>query len=249
MATCFRDAMSNLRWIQNSDANQRSLTPLGLLINYNTLHSYCQNLDCDTLIANSTTDIVVDLNTTSHFELDISPLSLIVGVNNDGIRYFEMMVQQIDRLSSKDVEFIQSCHYTHLTVSHQVPPVADNRLVDIIRNSPKLENLRIEGVMNRLINLVLSTRERAIQVGDSLSLRTFTVSENHLFKSTVTFFGDSQLFDMRTSMTFLQSYTIRAAPMIDFLRRYGWSIEDLRLEYEVNEELAALLCDSIQERG
>ncbi|KAF9919435.1 hypothetical protein BGZ65_012189, partial [Modicella reniformis] len=49
------------------------------------------DLDCDNSIANSTGNIVINLNMINHFKLEISPLSLVVGVNKDGIRYFEMM--------------------------------------------------------------------------------------------------------------------------------------------------------------
>ncbi|KAF9948961.1 hypothetical protein BGZ65_007685, partial [Modicella reniformis] len=248
----FRDAISNLRWIENPDVNQRSLTELDMWLECNTVPDFDEDLDYDSSIVSSTENVRINLNMIDCFELDISGLLLKIGVDQDEIRYFEMELRHRDDLTSENLEFIHGCHYTRLRVSRTLPEVY-NHLVDIIWNSLKLEDLHIDCHMEHFIstiNLVLSIRERVIQDRDSLSLRTLTVCEYLRNKSTVTFLGDSQLFDMRSSLSFFSEEMIgEVDPMIDFVRRYGWSIEDLSLSLSSHAQLAAPLWDSIQERG
>ncbi|KAF9983273.1 hypothetical protein BGZ65_001976, partial [Modicella reniformis] len=251
---CFRDAMLNLRWIQNSDFNQRSLTELDLWLDCNTTSDCDTTSDCATSITTSTENILINLNMTNHFELEISRFSLIVSVKKDGVRYLQVKIRRFNDLVSENLEFIQRCHYTHLTISNYTISEADNRLVDIILNSPKLEYLDIKCSIVRLIttiNLVLSTREKAIQSGDSLSLRTLVVwvrntNRDVYINSTVTFFLDSQLFDMRTDVT-LSDEILNHHCMWDFLRQYGWSIKRLEL-LDFEDRHTILLRDSIQEQ-
>ncbi|KAF9948772.1 hypothetical protein BGZ65_007835 [Modicella reniformis] len=252
MEKSFRDAISNVRWIQSSDVNQRSLTELDLWLECNTIPDCDEDLDFETSISTSTNNVRINLNMINRFELEIRGLSLTSGVDQDGTLYLEIKIWQINNLTSENLEFIHGCHYTRLKVSNTSPEV-DNHLVDIIRNSLKLEDLYIECDMERftkVMNLVLSTRERAIQDGDSLSLRTLIVSEENLYKSTVTFIGDSQLFDMRTFFSFISDEIIQEDDsMFNFLLQYGWSIEDLALSLTSNAQLTAPLWYSIQERG
>ncbi|KAG0003640.1 hypothetical protein BGZ65_001499 [Modicella reniformis] len=249
---CFRDAMSNLRWIQNSDVNQRSLTDLDLLLGCNTIPGCDQDLDCGTSIATSTAHVFIDLNLIGRFELEIRELILTVSVNQDGTRYLEMEILELINLTSEKLEFIHGCHYTRLKV-WSTSLETNNRLVDIVWNSPKLEDLHIHCDMENfltIINLFLSTREMAFQDGDSPSLRTLTVIVEAVCKSTITFLGASQLFDMRSSISLSGNEIIpEVHPKFEFLRRYGWSIEDLEISLNFNEQLAALLWDSIQEQG
>ncbi|KAF9984307.1 hypothetical protein BGZ65_000690 [Modicella reniformis] len=249
----FYDAMRKMDWVQGPD-NKWYLTPLDL------------NFACPHSITTSTTSILINLSNIESLVLDFERLSLSAGISKEEARYITIEMEQLEDLTSGDLEFIRQCHHDQLTIKYTPKDTDEDRLVNILQHSSKLKVLRIGCLARRslaVINLVTSTRKKALQSETSLPLRTLEVMNGGLVSfdwdgprdgrdhitSTLNFSEGSQMFTMRSSFrSKVQEYG-NDDPVCDFIRQYGWTIENLSTSKAFNDHLASLIHDSIQERG
>ncbi|KAG0001814.1 hypothetical protein BGZ65_003154, partial [Modicella reniformis] len=240
------DAMRQVRWIQNLD-NQWSLTALDLKFGYHRL------------IKTSTAHILINLNNIDSLELEVGKLLLSTGVSADGTQYMKIEVEKLSDLTLVDLAFVQQCHHKEFAIKNTPLESDEDRLVNILEHSSKLEVLRIgclAGRASTIINLVTSTREKNLQCDKPVSLRTLEMMDEgliisdedgiHHIATTLKFTEETKVFDMRTRIK-LQKYGAISQndPMCDFFRQYGWSIEILKL-VDFNDQLASSLYDGIQ---
>ncbi|KAF9995571.1 hypothetical protein BGZ65_008799 [Modicella reniformis] len=253
LADRFYNAMRKVRWIHSFD-NWWSLTAINLkLSNHRS-------------ITTSTAHIIINLNNIDSLVLDFGRLSLATGVSSDGIQYMKIEVGILSDLTSVDLEFIKHCHHKELGIKNTPLKTDKNQLVNILQHSCKLEVLRIGCLANRtsaVINLVTSTREKTLQRGESVPLRTlemmdeglvpfdvFGIADNHNhIATTLKFTEDSKVFDMCTRIKLRCNTIAKDDPVCDYFRQYGWTIEILYAPTTFNDNLASLLYDSTQKRG
>ncbi|KAF9997932.1 hypothetical protein BGZ65_006510, partial [Modicella reniformis] len=252
LAKRFYDAAGKVRWIQSLD-NRWSLTALDLKLDFNFS------------LTTSTAHILLNLNSIDSLVLDFIRLLLSAGTSPDGTRYMKIEMEQLSDLTSDDLKFIHQYHHDQLTIKSTPKDTDEDRLVGIMQHSFKLEVLCIGCVAVRspaVIDLVISTREKALQSGHSFPLRTLEMMDEGLIpcdspctyrnriSSTVTFSSVFKEFDMRTNVKLLTPVpAAKDNPINNFFRQYGWTFVTLETTWAFTDIHASLLYDSIRERG
>ncbi|KAF9360962.1 hypothetical protein BGX34_007396 [Mortierella sp. NVP85] len=250
----FLDAMRKVRWIRDFN-NQWSLTALDL------------KLGCRCSATMSAARILINLDIVESLAVDFGRFVLSAGIPQDGIRYMEIEMGQLGELTSDDLASIPQCHFKQLTIKYTPQKADEERLITILEHSAKLEVLRIGCLAERvhaIINLVVSTREKALENDASPPLHTLEVMDEGLVpfdverpndtrdhvESTLTFSLDSKAFEMKTSLKLRKGKGISEEdPMCGFFREYGWSFETLDAPSSFSNSLAACLHEGTRERG
>ncbi|KAG0205555.1 hypothetical protein BGX31_002927, partial [Mortierella sp. GBA43] len=198
--------------------------------------------------------------------MDCGRLSLKTGDS----RYVQDVVMTIKRLSdltTDDIDFIQQCNIIKLSIEYTPMKTDEDRLIKVLQQSHTLNELCIGCLGERsldIINLVVSTRETALQDGRPTALHTFKLMEEelkpfildrtwdeHVYISvTLTFSAASTKFDADTHLLLQKSKEVAEGDWIyKFFRQYGWSISHLNTASRFNDSLATLLDDSTQIHG
>ncbi|KAF9960114.1 hypothetical protein BGZ65_012742 [Modicella reniformis] len=254
LARRFYDGMINIDWVRDTD-DEWYLTPLGLDLGPD---------DFDDSITTSTTYILVNLDNIESLVLDFERLSLSAGISNRShpclweTRYITIEMKELSNLTSGDLKFIRQCHHDQLRIKYTPKDTDEDQLVLILQCSSKLKELRIGCLAERflaVVNLVTSTRE-------TISLRTLKMMDEGLVSfdwdgprdnrvhiaSTLNFSKGGRLFTMRTSFKSKGQKHANDDLVRDFIRQYGWTIENIGTAWVSNDHLASLLHDSIQRR-
>ncbi|KAI8358169.1 hypothetical protein B0O80DRAFT_275402 [Mortierella sp. GBAus27b] len=188
----------------------------------------------------------------------------------DGSRNVQDVVMTIKRLAdltTDDIEFTRQCNLIKLSVEYTPATTDEDRLVNILQQSLNLKELRIGCRGERshaVINLIVSTREKALQDGKSTALHTFELMEEELkpfnlhrpwdghdyISATLTFSEGSTKLEVDTHLVLQNSKGVVEGDWIcKFLRQYGWSISCLNTAARFNDHLASLMDDSTQIHG
>ncbi|KAG0227225.1 hypothetical protein BGX31_007055 [Mortierella sp. GBA43] len=191
--------------------------------------------------------------------MDFGRLLLAVTTSHRGVRDTVAIVTRLGDLSPEDIEFIQQCCLTKLTIKSTPQEADDNRLVSIIRQSPRLKELHIGchgGRSLEVIKLVISAREKIYQCGGKSSLQFFKVADEGLqpfnlykehdeqehFAATVVFSLESAVFDMDTRIILQNKRLIvEKSQVFNFVREFGWSITSLNAPWTFSDIFAELL--------
>jgi hypothetical protein len=211
--------------------------------------------------AESTSNTINDLKSLS---LEFSRLSMVVdGIPRGAIGDVAFEVAQLCDLTSDDLELIRLCQPVGLTILRASHETDGARLIDILQHSTKLRNLHVRcDIFSTfiLINSVLSTRERALQISGQSALRTLDVmregpvppksdgfcSRCHCVDTvTASFSEDSRRFETHVHM----SRMWLSASFDGFIRQYGWSIKTFGAPGILTDNHAKLLDEVTQERG
>ncbi|KAG0007035.1 hypothetical protein BGZ65_011769 [Modicella reniformis] len=214
----------------------------------------------------STTGIPVDFYDKESVILDFKQFSLKISASKGQVHNVVMAIERLGDLTLNDLELIQQCHFTQLTINHTPQKLNEDRLVNILQQSPKLKKLYIGCHAIRslaVINLVISSREKIIQSGGSTALSTFELMDEELVNfdiykpyddhnhitTTVTFSKTSAAFDMETRINVGDQPPIPEENQISaFFRQYGWSINALNASWNFSDHLATLLANATLER-
>ncbi|KAF9945370.1 hypothetical protein BGZ65_010837, partial [Modicella reniformis] len=168
LAKRFYDGMVNVCGVQ-STSNLLSPTVLEL------------KLDCDGSINNPTAGIVpINLNSFNSLSLDFERHSMTSVISQGEVKDVNMKIVRLGDLSLDDFEFIKQCHIVRLEIQHTPQQADEDRLVSILQHIRKLKELHIKCLDERslsIIDLVISTREKVFQSGESLALTTFKLME------------------------------------------------------------------------
>ncbi|KAG0209558.1 hypothetical protein BGX31_002078, partial [Mortierella sp. GBA43] len=198
--------------------------------------------------------------------MDCGRLSLITGGSRD-VQDVVVTVKRLSDLTTDDIEFIRQLNLTKLSIELTPATTDEDTLVSILRQSGNLKELRIGCIGTRsraIINLVVSTREMALQDGRSTALQTFELMDegmkpfqfdrswdalDHVF-ATLTFSEDSTKLDVDTHLVLQNSMVVAEDNWIcNFIRQYGWSISRLNTAPKFNDYLATILDDATQIHG
>jgi len=182
-----------------------------------------------------------------------------------GTVFFE--VPQLSGLTPNDLEFIRQCQPIYLDILCASEETDEARLVDILQHSKNLSQLCIGCSSERsfkLINSILSTREKTLQSRGLSALRYLEVAQEGLAPPTIvpepcscdqytesiiaSFSEDSCLLDMHVNLSSDQLDSDDTA-VCDFFRRYGWAIKTLGVPYLFGDHHAKQLDESTQEHG
>jgi len=149
----FYDDLSKLFRIQSVE-NWRSITEIDL------------ELGSHQLVSNSTMNILNGLDIVESLSLDFGRFTMAVkGFSRGEIKDVAISIGDLSAPTLDDIEFIQQCRPTALTILGTLPEMYDHRLVRILRHT--LESLRIECHWKHyiaVIDLVKSTREKMLKV-------------------------------------------------------------------------------------
>jgi len=247
---CFYNAFRKLRWIRDFN-NQLSLTPFRLKVD---------NSD-------TTSHLLINTSSINSLIMDFQSFRLKAGLSQNGSQYLDVELRYLSGLTKQDLNFISRCNYKRLSISKSIGEEEDeNRLVNILQDSRRLEVLRV-GTLSKhsrgIINLIISTREKALQSNHPILLHTVEVmdedfvplatresyDEDDHIETTVLFPKGCYLPDIKTRLVLRKGMVTKANPLCDFIRHYGWSIESLDGPGSFSDHLATLLYDSIRERG
>ncbi|KAK3825559.1 MAG: hypothetical protein J3Q66DRAFT_420570 [Benniella sp.] len=206
----------------------------------------------------ATTEILTKLRKLEKLKLDCGAIAIQAAITYGKIQDINMTIVRLCDLSTSDVEFIHQNYVSQLAIEYTPQSPDDNRLVDILDNSSRLNHLRI-GCQDRrfgaLINLVVGTRSKMLQDQGSPSLQTFELMDEGLVP-----FNEKSDFDTKTHihcvLTFkednefemcsqvrLQCYKLVTDedPICDFIRQYGSSIVFFDAPLTFSNHLAAIL--------
>ncbi|KAF9350000.1 hypothetical protein BGX34_001458 [Mortierella sp. NVP85] len=170
------------------------------------------------------------------------------GISDGEVKDVAICIRDLSALTLGDLEFIQQCRPTVLTVLETLYEKDDDRLANILQRSPSITSLWIDCVMERcvaVIDLVKSTREKMLQGEDKPVLRIFELVGPKV-KVKVSFDEGSSAVDMESCITLESS---RKNGARNFIRQYGWSVKTLVVLGSINDDLVGLLHESVQERG
>ncbi|KAF9932041.1 hypothetical protein BGZ65_004627 [Modicella reniformis] len=192
-----KDVMGKKQWIQNL-YSRWSLKAIDL-----------KRL-CYHLVTTPEAQSIANFGISSILLFGFGLLSLIAAIS--WMRHVTMEVEQLNDINLSDLT--RQCHYNELTIKNIPDGVDKDRLVNILQHCTRLQVLRIGCPAKHslaVINLVVSTREKALQQGYSFPLSTLEVMDEGLIPfdisyddrdhilSTIQFSEDSKVFDMRTN--------------------------------------------------
>ncbi|KAG0232826.1 hypothetical protein B0O80DRAFT_275073 [Mortierella sp. GBAus27b] len=198
--------------------------------------------------------------------VDCGRLSLTADANQ-GSQDVAVTIKHLTDLTMDDIDFIQQCNITKLTIKHTPKATDESQLANILQTCPQLKELYIGCLGDRvliIINFVISTREKSLQNGKPIALRTFQVADEELapfdwyrtwdkqdhIEATLSFSDDSIKFDMDTRMVLQTDKAVTESDwMSNFFRQYGWSISYLITAWQFNDHLAGLLDVATQTHG
>ncbi|KAI8358168.1 hypothetical protein B0O80DRAFT_444147, partial [Mortierella sp. GBAus27b] len=198
--------------------------------------------------------------------IDCGRLSLKTD-NSRNVQDVVMTIKRLADLTTDDIEFIRQCNLIKLSIEYMPATTDEDRLVNILQQSLNLKELRIGCRGERshaIINLIVSTREKALQDGKSTALHTFELMEEELkpfnfhrtwdehiyISATLTFSEGSTKLEVDTHLVLQNSKEVVEGDWIcKFLRQYGWSISRLNTASKFNDYLATILDDATQIHG
>jgi len=197
---------------------------------------------------------------------DIGELSLRASASQAG-QEVSVAINRLRDLNVNDIEFMQHCNLTKLTVRRTPEDTDEDRLIDILNQCLGLKELHIRCNGERsyaTIHLVISTRETTLREGRTSVLHTFKVTDerwdpfdwyrgydgyDHLV-TTVRFIKDPAVYSMDTQMKMqYQKPVVEGSPISHFMRQYGWSISYLATSVQFSDHLASLLDNATEKRG
>jgi len=234
----FYDDFGKLFRIQNVE-NWRSIMEIDL------------ELDSHQSLSNSTTNILSGFDDLESLSLDFGRFTMAVkGVSRGEVKYVAISIRDLSAPTLDDIEFIQQCRPTALTVLEISQVKDENRLIKILQHN--LESLRIECHWKHyitVIDLVGSIREKMLQSGDTPALRVFELVHPEI-KVKVSFEEGSPAFDVETCIKLedFQPETVDPA-VYTFIRQYGWSVTTFVMRGSFSDPFARLLDESVQEKG
>ncbi|KAF9363499.1 hypothetical protein BGX34_004009 [Mortierella sp. NVP85] len=183
-----------------------------------------------------------DISTLESFSVNCRRLSLCTTFSQGSMQDMTMTIERLSDLNLDDLGFIQNIYLTRLMIKYTPQEVDESRFTEILRQCPALSYLQVGCEWKRslaIANLVLSTRERNFEQGDSFGLRTVDLMDEdlipfdelaHLDNNThiqchLSFPEGSDSFDMRTWIRLQNGMDEKdAGPVRDFIRHYGWSV-------------------------
>jgi len=207
-------------------------------------------LDNHPSVSNPTMDILGGLDGLESLSLDFDRFTMTVkDISGGDVQEMIISIKHLDAPTSDDMEFIQQCRPTALTVLDSLQLKDEIHLVNILQRNLSITNVQIDCDMKRclaVIDLVKSTREAMLESEDKPALRILELVHPEI-KVKVLFEGRSPAFDVDT---YIKMKTRSVGPTENtFIRQYGWSITTLVVPGSFSDLLAKLLCESVQERG
>jgi hypothetical protein len=174
---------------------------------------------------------------------------VVKGISRGEVKDVAIFTGDLNAPTLDDMEFIQQCRPTSLTVLG-IPQLKDeNRLVSFLQHNPSISSLRMDCNMMRcvaLIDLVKSTREKMLQGEDKPTLRDFELVHPEI-KVKVSFFKGSPMFVVEACIK-MENRSADPAECT-FIRQHGWSITIFVVPGLFSDPLAKLLDESVQEGG
>ncbi|KAF9979903.1 hypothetical protein BGZ65_005837 [Modicella reniformis] len=217
-------------------------------------------------IKNPTAGIIpINLSSLNSLLLDFGRHSVTFVISQGEVKDVNLKIGRLGDLSLDVFELIKQCHITNLEI-HALQQADEDRLVSILQHMRELKGLHTKCLDERslsIIDLVISTREKILQSGESLALTTFKLMRegnidtkcasgkyHDSIEATVSFSEGSATFEIETDIQLQkQQLVANDDPVCKFVRRYGWSIKTLCLPWSFSDQLAALLDETTQERG
>ncbi|KAF9345748.1 hypothetical protein BGX34_004510 [Mortierella sp. NVP85] len=127
--------------------------------------------------ARSPSEIVSTLDGMESLSLSNGRLSMVAnGISRGVIGDVTLEVERLSDLEPDDLEFIRHCQPIILKILRASKETDEARLVDILQHSTKLRNLHVGCDFYQsfvLINSILSTREKTLQIRGRIVLRGF----------------------------------------------------------------------------
>ncbi|KAF9350001.1 hypothetical protein BGX34_001459 [Mortierella sp. NVP85] len=200
-----------------------------------------------------TTDVLSGLDDLESLSLDFGRFTLSVkGIFRGDVKDLAISIRDLGAPTKADLEFIQQCRPTALTVLDTLSEKDNNRLGGILQHNPSINILRINCDMKRhiaVIDLVCSTRENMLLSGTQPALRMFELVHPDI-KLEVLFDEGSPALDMAPCINLgdCQPYTVVPA-VHNFIRQHGWSAITFVVPKSFSDRLALLLDESMQETG
>ncbi|KAF9359963.1 hypothetical protein BGX34_008035 [Mortierella sp. NVP85] len=207
------------------------------------------------------------LNSLESLSLSNGRLSMEAsGISRGVIRDVAFEVVRLSGLTLDDFEFFQQCQPVVLKILLASDEMDEVRLADILQHSTKLRELRVGCIGQqsfKLINSILSTREKTVLSRGQSALRTFEVIGEGLvplkldkscscyqYRGAVTalFSEDPGRFEMHVNLHSSHFEPDDTAVRV-FIRQYGWSIKTLVAPSRFDDDHAKLLDEATKERG
>ncbi|KAF9353439.1 hypothetical protein BGX34_011564 [Mortierella sp. NVP85] len=203
--------------------------------------------------SDSTTDIPSNPDDLESLSLDFGRFTMAIkGISRGEIKDVATSIGSLSAPTLDDMEFIQQCRPTTLTILKPLQVRHESRLVSILQSNLSITSLRIECDIERLISvidLVKSTREMIFQGEDKPALRILELIHPEI-KVKVSFEERSQEFDVESCVKLENRPPMIVNPAVStFIRQYGWSVTTLVAPRTFSDTLAKLLEESIQENG
>ncbi|KAK3822728.1 MAG: hypothetical protein J3Q66DRAFT_397206 [Benniella sp.] len=187
----------------------------------------------------SVTKVIRKLADLEVLKLDYEHFSTRVVVSRGTVQSAEMRVVHLCTLISQDIEFACEGHLDKLEVEYTPQESDEGKLNDIVRLNPGIKSLEIGCRVSRatfIINIVISTREKAIQNGNKFAPCVFKLKEERLIPLDWRRYPDYDR--VATSISFpanSSDYTMRSEYIMydshgywDFILKYGWSVVNFR---------------------
>ncbi|KAF9358831.1 hypothetical protein BGX34_008747 [Mortierella sp. NVP85] len=183
----------------------------------------------------SVTEVIRKLGDLEVLKLDYGHFSTRVVVSRGTIQTAEMRIVHLCTLISQDIEFACGGHLDKLEVEYTPQGSDEGKLGDIVRLNPGIKSLEIGCRVSRatfIINIVISTRAKAIQSGNKFAFCIFKLKEERLIPldwrryldydrvtATISFPANSSDYTMRSEYIMNDSHGYW-----DFVLKYGWSL-------------------------
>jgi len=194
----------------------------------------------------SVTEVIRKLADLEVLKLDYEHFSTRVVVSRGTVQSAEMRIVHLCTLISQDIEFACGGHLDKLEVEYTPQESDEGKLNDIVRLNPGIKSLEIGCRVSRatfIINIVISTRAKAIQSGNKFAFCVFKLKEERLIPLDWKRYCDYDR--VATSISFpanSSDYTMRSEYIMhdahgywDFILKYGWSL--------VNFRTSSVFCD------
>ncbi|KAF9353440.1 hypothetical protein BGX34_011565 [Mortierella sp. NVP85] len=187
------------------------------------------------LMPNSTAHTLSGPDGLHLLSLDFGRFTMAVkGISRGEVKDVAISIGDLNAPTLDDMEFIQQCRPTSLTILGTPQVKDENRLVSFLQHNPSISSIRTDCSMMRcmaLIDLVKSTRENMLQGEDKPALRDLELVHPEI-KVKVSFFKGSPMLVVEAC-----------------IKMENRSVEPAECTFIRHDSLAKLLDQSVQEGG